>query len=283
MVPPFTLAAAFFLSAHRSPRVSGKRDGYAGAMLAVTVAAVVLCTLVPRFVQGRGAGVSFDLRGIANYFFWGGIINGAMSGVAPLLLPGVLHALFFMLLAAGTIWIATSTESRERKFVVLVLFLTQTGTSLLVALTRWQRGAAHASSYRYVYMNVFLQLPLVAILIGILSERMRRVHYASGFASWVWIRRAVLTAGALPFILGLSCSLQARSQVFALETERSQCVFRIVNNENSEECISSIYYRPDPDFVRRVWSVVKERPVELNGASLLQSPISRVTSTDSRK
>src|SRR6185369_16616242 len=148
VVPPFTLAAAFLLTGFLPPfrgteGNSWLRDRRVVGMFMLTAALVVICVAVPRIVQGRGVAYSFDLAGIGRYFFWGGIINGAISGVAPVLLPGPVHALFFILLLAGTVWVAKSNESRERKIVVLALFLTQIATSLLIAGTRWERGAAH--------------------------------------------------------------------------------------------------------------------------------------------
>lgn len=271
VVPPFTLAAAFFLAgffpALRRSEGSSSKDKRVVAMFLLTVVLVVICEAVPRIAQGRGIAYSFDLAGIATYFFWGGIINGAINGVAPLLLPGPVHALFFILLLAGTVWVAKSNESRERKFAVLGLFLTQIATSLLIAVTRWERGAAHASSYRYVYMNVFLQLPLVAILIGIVNERLRRIDHIHVTYAFRVLRRAVPAVAVLPLVLGLSCSLQARSLVLRLERGRAQCLSAIVAGDSSTQCISSIYYRPDPEYVRRVWELVHQRRGELRALS----------------
>jgi hypothetical protein len=269
IVAPFTLAAAFLLT--RPPALretagnSWSKDRRVVAMLLLSVAVVVICDAVPRIVQGRGIAYSLDLAGIATYFFWGGIINGAISGVAPLLLPGPVDALFFILLVVGTVWVAKSNESRERKIVVIALFLTQIATSLLIAATRWERGAAHASSYRYVYMNVFLQLPLVAILVGIVNERLDRRDVAHQFRVLRW---AVPAVAVLPLVLGLSCSLKARSLVFSLERGRAQCLSAIVAGDSSKQCISSIYYRPDPEYVRRVWDLVNQRRGELRGSIL---------------
>jgi len=277
VVPPFTLAAAFLFTGLPALRGtegnSWSKDRRVAAMLLLSVALVVICDAVPRIAQGRGLGYSFDIAGISTYFFWGGIINGAINGVAPLLIPGPVHALFFLLLLAGTVWVVKSNESRERKIVVLALFLTQIATSLLIAATRWERGVAHASSYRYVYMNVFLQLPLMAVLIGIATERLRRADHVRDLYALRVLRWALPAVAVLPLVLGLSCSLKARSLIFSLERGRAQCLSAIVSGDSSAQCISSIYYRPDPAYVRRVWDLVNQRRGELQGGAESLLPI----------
>lgn len=270
VIPPFTLAAAFLLTGFPD---SWSKDKRVVAMLLLSIALVVICDAVPRIVQGRGLAYSFNLAGISTYFFWGGVINGAINGVAPLLIPGPVHALFFLLLLAGTVWVAKSNESRERKIVVLALFLTQIATSLLIAATRWERGVAHASSYRYVYMNVFLQLPLMAVLIGIATERLRRADHVHDRYALRVLRWALPAVAVLPLVLGLSCSFKARSLIFSLERGRAQCLSVIVSGDSSAQCISSIYYRADPEYVRRVWDLVNQRRGELRGGSDSLLPI----------
>lgn len=214
-------------------------------MTTIAVFALYFITANHSVTDNSLSGALANWRVVGRAFFYGAIVNGALSGLFPLVFPGVVHVIVFALLCAGICTLFVLDADANVRFVALAVLLAQLGIPALVALTRWQAGVLHATSPRYIYPNVPLQLFLFALIGGFLAQRLA---FRTGLAA---------TAIAV-FVAAAVAGAQGRTQHIAYEASRSQCVDKIVAQPRVDPCLSSIYYRSEPVFVRDVWLYVRK-------------------------
>ena len=262
VVAPFTLAAAFLLTRlpalRRTAGNSWSKDRRVVAMLLLSVAVVVICDAVPRIVQGRGIAYSLDLAGIATYFFWAELLMVRLVGLLHCSYPDqwTLCSSYFSLLYCLGSKIERVTRAQDRSACIIPDADCDQLADRRDSLGKRRRSRIQLSVC--VHGNVFLQLPLVAILVGIVNERLDRRDVAYQFRVFNdWVLPAV---AVLPLVLGLSCSLKARSLVFSLERGRAQCLSAIVAGDSSKQCISrsTIDRIPNTSAGSGTWSINDE-------------------------
>ncbi len=262
VVPLVSLGAALALA--------GPRDHLArraiGAQLAAALCVALAYSLVSREAVVPLAASLFEaLLRPATFFLFGTVVNPALSGLAVEVTPGWVNVCFFLALVAGTLYLLRRDPSRGVRLAAAALLLTSIGIGLLLALTKWPRGApAYGASYRYCYNHVALQMPLV----GLLFTRMP-VLLAEMVAPPV--SRAF--AGVRCALVGVLCSLslfgglRGTTRLAQLVQQRRECLAQVLaRGAGTPPCYERLYYRPAGDFLREVWRLAADRRASLRKA-----------------
>jgi hypothetical protein len=185
--------------------------------------------LVRRSSESEGLPTAVEF---AKYLFASSVINGMVGGLMPERFPGIVHVLFFLLLAVLIARCVLLSGDWKLRFVVVSSVFTLLGIQIAVSLTRAHHGLAHAGSYRYVYMTVFFQAILLALSIG----------QAKGSG------KAILAVILL--LIAIVGGIHGRRDWANWEHERQNCLEKILGGTDIN-CIDSIYYRRDPEFVQK--------------------------------
>lgn len=242
LVVPFGLLLALFIvtwGRWREVRTTLLAIGLSGTVLLVCFVYLAMAgEHVPSIVLT-------DVPKIVTFFVYGTVVNGLLSAIAPPLLPGWIHALFFSALLLGTALVVVRDDSEGRRLFVLALMLCQLLFGALVAMTRFHGGVTYASSYRYVYVNMWFQLPLVAALTGIAVRWARKAGWAERSCGG-----PALAIGSLLLGLALYGGFAGRRQWSSDEQRRCDCLQEVLGGDGPVACMTSIYYRSDPGFVK---------------------------------
>ena len=247
--PPFGVAAAFAVANLGALRTSARmRAALLGLTLAAGAGVVVYFVAAEHSATDAALSLAFHHYAVVlRSFFYAGVVNGALSGLFPFALPGVVHVLAFVVLCSlfSLLWIYPT--SAATRFAALAALFTQLGIPALIAITRWSAGVAHATSPRYIYANVPLQLFLVALFVGVLSRHVRSAA----------VRASGTVLAAAFFVCAAVSGAQGRRENIEYESLRGACEAKIVSQPRLDPCLSSVYYRADPNFVRDALLIVQ--------------------------
>lgn len=192
---------------------------------------------------------------VAKFFFYGTVVNGALSGLLPGAMPGIIHVAFYGMLLLGTAWLLLSDEPSNVKVLAATLLFTQLIIGTVLAITKWYLGVQYATSFRYIYPNVPFELALLAVLIGVAVRRLSAHDPA-------WQPRLSLASaaiGATLFVVGIFGAIHGRKQHLIFEAGRKECLDRVVAFQPAGDCITLLYYAKDQDIVRSVWAEMHGR------------------------
>lgn len=250
-----SIGAAFLLA---GPRDEVTKKAVAAQLAAALCVAVVYALRSPEAVVPLAPSPSESLLRPAAFFFFGTIVNPAISGLAVQLTPGVINVAFFLFLIAGTLVILRRDPSREVRVATAALLLTSLGIGILLALTKWPRGGvAYGTSYRYCFNHVALQMPLVGLLLVRLPALL-----AGGLTS---AKRLLLDRARYVVVGGLCAlavfgGLRGTTRLQKLVLERRACLAAILAAETgTPACYSQLYYREDGSYLREVWRLASEK------------------------
>jgi hypothetical protein len=254
VVPLLSIGAAFVLAGPRDDVAKRAAGAQLGAALCV---AVLYSVHSPEAVVPLASSPGESLLRPAAFFFFGTVVNPALSGHAVQWTPGLINVCFFLLLIAGT-WVVLKLDpSREVRVAAAALLLTSIGIGILLAMTKWPRGGpAYGTSYRYCFNHVALQMPLVGLLLVrlpvLLAGRLTR-------ATRVTLDVARYVAVASLCALSVFGGLRGTTRLAKLVTERRECLAAILAVQTgTPACYSPIYYREDGDYLREVWRLASE-------------------------
>lgn len=248
--PPFAIAGAYTLVAAQQRELRRYLAMIAAFwMIAVGLVALYFFSASHAFVDRPMSEAGSHPGDVGRFFLYGAVVNGALSGLFPEVFRGVVHFVFFLLLVAWTIWLLFTDERAGVKIVAITLLLSQMGIGALLALTKWSRGIQYATSFRYIYPNVVLELALLGVLVGVFVRRrcgldLSVLRCASA--------RSAAAVGCAVFVAASVGAMQARSEHLRFEAERQRCLDRIVTLRPAQDCIPTLYYAKDANFVRRV-------------------------------
>jgi hypothetical protein len=237
-----------------SPKPRNDRIGFV-AVCAVTL--LVYAWLAPRGHMAAPSGFG-QLAMKAGQFFWvGTVLNPATSGLMTGLLPGVFNAISVAVCSAVIVLVVMREESWSRRFTITAFSLNALFVQLLLAASRWDRGATYASSYRYNYNNVAFELPALALVIGTIpavlnANRTQRL-----------LRPALTTLGAGLFALAIIGGIRGNTAFARDLRDRHECIRRLLLEREPHGCELSVYHRPyQAAFLREVVQLVSERRLQ---------------------
>lgn len=255
VVPLLSIGAAFVFA---GPRDEVARRAVGAQLAAALCIAVVYALRSPEAVVPLASSASESVLRPAAFFFYGTVVNPAISGLAVQVTPGVLNVCFFLALVAGTLVILRLDPSREVRLAASALLLTSIGIGILLALTKWPRGgSAYGTSYRYAFNHVALQMPLVGLLL---------VRVPALFAGRLTGATRLTLDGARYVTVGGLCALavfgglRGTTRLAQIVTERRECLAAILAAQTgAPACYLQIYYREDGNYLREVWRLSSER------------------------
>jgi hypothetical protein len=249
VVPLVSIGAAFVLA---GPRDDVTKKAVGAQLAAALCVAVVYVLRSPEAVVPLASSASESLLRPAVFFFFGTIVNPAISGLAVQVTSGLINVGFFLLLVAGTLVVLRLDPSREVRVAAAALLLTSIGIGILLAVTKWPRGgSAYGASYRYCFNHVALQMPLV----GLLLVRVP-VLLAGGLTS---ARRLMLDRARYVTVVALCAlavfgGLRGTTRLQRVVSERRDCLAAILAAQTgTPACYVQVYYRKDGSYLRGVW------------------------------
>jgi len=201
--------------------------------------------------------LSTKLYEVSRYVFYLTLVNSGSGGLRIMTLPGVVNAIFAAILIGASLLLVVLSPRTDRALLSALLLLSHLSVNLATAWARWPYGLAHTGSYRYVYVNVFFQLAMCAVLIGEVREWGARHER--------WIRRMI----SWPAVgVAIVCGLLAGSGGWlgfayakVSERERLGCLERLAEAgpDTAVECVKSISGGETSATVREIWLAIRQR------------------------
>ena len=256
-----TIAGTALLGSFLGPAPREAKTRTLTILLGAVAASVLVTTIIAGVTADRDSlatvgGLSASFHGVLRYFAYLYLVNSSPSGLLMGVTPGVVNAIFTVICSLTCLLVLTSEAPPPRKLCAAALVSGHAVLTAVIAVSRWQYGIQHTGSSRYVYTNIWFQMPMLAIALQELNDRCRpRMSVARALA-----RSTGLLVAMGIFALAFIGGIQGKALAIAAEDQQRACIDATLTSVATPPCLSTVCGKCSGDLVRATASVVDIKP-----------------------